>query len=189
VRDQLDRLLQDAPLDGLILDVRDNPGGFIDTMLDTMALFVDGGIIGASSGRTSREKLEVPAGKTLPALVGVPIVVLTSDETVSAAEMFAAGLRVRERARVVGTTSAGNTENLLLHELPDGSRLWLAEFAYHLPDGSLLEGNGVRPDREVDVEWWRYGSADDPQIQAAIEELRKPVVRSQESGVRRAMPF
>jgi C-terminal processing protease CtpA/Prc len=85
--------------------------------------------------------------------------------------MFATGMRVRGRARLVGTTTAGNTENLLRHELSDGSWLWLAELAYHLPDGSLLEGVGARPDREIDAAWWRYAPTDDPQVQAALEEL------------------
>jgi C-terminal peptidase prc len=172
VRDQLDRLLKDGPLEGLIIDVRDNPGGFRDTMLDTLAIFVDGGSIGSTRGRNARQRLDIPSGRTMAALQGVPIVVLTGDETVSAAEMFAAGMRVRERAPIVGTASAGNTENLLPHNLPDGSRLWLAEYAYRLPDGSLLEGQGLRPDREVDAEWWRFAPADDPQIQAALQELR-----------------
>jgi C-terminal processing protease CtpA/Prc len=81
-------------------------------------------------------------------------------------------MRVRGRARIVGTTSAGNTENLLPHNLADGSLLWLAEYAYRLPDGSLLEGKGVQPDRVVDAQWWRFAPADDPQIQAALQELR-----------------
>jgi carboxyl-terminal processing protease len=101
----------------------------------------------------------------------VPIVVLTSDETVSAAEMFAAGIQALGRARVVGTPSAGNTENLLLHTFAGGSRLWLAEFVYRLPNGDVLEGRGVQPDRLITAEWWRYDLADDPQVRAAIDEL------------------
>jgi carboxyl-terminal processing protease len=172
VREQIDLLLKAGPLDGLIIDLRDNQGGFVSTMLDTLGLFVDGGLIGVTRGRDARHKQEIPKGQTIPALEGVPIAVLVGDETVSAAEMFAAGMRVRERARIVGVPSAGNTENLLAHDLPDGSRLWLAEYAYHLPDGSLLEGQGVQPDRMVDVDWWRFDPPDDPQVQAALDELR-----------------
>jgi carboxyl-terminal processing protease len=172
VREQIDLLLKAGPLDGLIIDLRDNQGGFVSTMLDTLGLFVDGGLIGVTRGRDARHKQEIPKGQIIPALEGVPIAVLVGDETVSAAEMFAAGMRVRERARIVGVPSAGNTENLLAHDLPDGSRLWLAEYAYYLPDGSLLEGQGVQPDRTVDVEWWRFDPPDDPQVQAALDELR-----------------
>ncbi|HEU5101751.1 MAG TPA: S41 family peptidase [Roseiflexaceae bacterium] len=172
VRDQIDLLLEDGPLDGLIIDIRDNQGGFVQTMLDTLALFVDGGTIGSTRGRESRQKQEIPKGQTIAGLDAVPIVVLIGDESVSAAEMFAAGMRVRERARIVGVPSAGNTENLLGHDLPDGSRLWLAEYAYVLPDGSLLEGQGLQPDREIHTEWWRFDPPDDPQVQAALEELQ-----------------
>jgi C-terminal peptidase prc len=172
VRDQLDLLLKDRLLDGLIIDLRNNQGGFVSAMLGTLGLFVDGGSIGVTRGRDARQKQEIPKGQTMPALDGVPIVVLIGDQTVSAAEMFAAGIRVRARARIVGVSSAGNTENLLAHDLPDGSRLWLAEYAYYLPDGSVLEGQGVQPDREVDAEWWRFDPLDDPQVQAALAELK-----------------
>ena len=174
VRDQVKSLLADGPLTGLIIDVRDNGGGFINQMLEILGLFIDGGTIGSSGGRQAHDDLEIPSGQRVPQLAGVPIVVLTSADTVSAAEMFTAGMRVRGRARLVGTTTAGNTENLLAHDFPDGSRLWLAEMAYHLPDGSLLEGVGMRPDREIDAEWWRFAPADDPQVQAALEEFRPP---------------
>jgi C-terminal peptidase prc len=172
VRDHLQSLLAAEPLSGLIIDVRQNGGGSVNQMLDVLGLFVDAGSIGSSGGRQLREDLTIPTGQTLPGLANVPIVVLTSEDTVSAAEMFTAGMRVRGRARIVGTTTAGNTENLLQHTFSDGSRLWLAELAYHLPDGSLLEGVGVRPDRVVEAEWWRYAPADDPQIQAALKELQ-----------------
>jgi C-terminal peptidase prc len=172
VREQLDRLLEAGPLDGLIIDLRDNQGGFVSTMLGTLGLFVDGGSIGVTRSRDARHRQEIPTGQTIAALNDVPIVVLVGDQTVSAAEMFAAGIRVRERAKIVGIPSAGNTENLLAHDLPDGSRLWLAEYAYYLPDGSLLEGQGVQPDRTVDAEWWRFDPLDDPQVQAALLELK-----------------
>jgi C-terminal processing protease CtpA/Prc len=171
-RDQIDMLLEAGPLDGLIVDLRDNQGGFVSTMLDTLGLFVHGGSIGVTRSRDARQQQEIPAGQTIPALKDVPMVVLVGNDTVSAAEMFAAGMQVRKRARIVGVASAGNTENLLAHNLPDGSRLWLAEYAYYLPDGSLLEGHGVQPDRVVDVAWWHFDPPDDPQVQAALQELK-----------------
>lgn len=180
VRDQLDDLLAPGPLTGLIIDVRDNGGGYIDVMLDILALFVDGGSIGSSSSRRGREDLEIPGGQVVPGLADLPIVVLTSDGTASAAEMFAAGMRVRQRATMVGTTTAGNTENLVLHNFSDGSRLWLAEYAYRLPNGELIEGVGVAPDRLVAAKWWRFDPADDPQVQAALAALgvQSPASRS-----------
>jgi C-terminal processing protease CtpA/Prc len=171
VRQALDELLADGPIEGLIVDVRDNSGGRVDLMLKTLSIFVDGGSIGSTGGRNRSNRLNIPRGQTLAELKDVPIVVLTSEDTVSAGEMFAAGMQVRGRARVVGTPSAGNTENLILHDLPDGSQLWLAELAYRLPDGAPIEARGVIPDRLVEADWWRFDPADDPQIKAALEEL------------------
>jgi C-terminal peptidase prc len=172
VTDAIMSLFRSGPLDGLILDVRTNGGGRLDMLRRTLGLFLDGGTIGSSSGRDRSFSIDVPSGRTLPLLEQVPIVVLTSDETASAAEMFAAGLQFRGRARIVGTPSAGNTENLIGHDLDDGSRFWVAELVFRLPDGSLLEGTGVQPNRVVEAEWWRYDDENDPQILAAVEELR-----------------
>jgi C-terminal peptidase prc len=171
VRREIEELARAGPLEGLIVDVRDNGGGQIHLLLETLALLLDGGTIGSSAGRNDSEELEVPAGQMLPELSGVPVVVLTGEDTVSAAEMFAAGLQARGRARVVGLPSAGNTENLSGYDFDDGSRLWLAEYAFRLPDGSQIEGRGVQPDRVVDAEWWRFLPPDDPQVRAALAEL------------------
>jgi carboxyl-terminal processing protease len=171
VREELKRLTANGPLDGLIVDVRDNGGGRIDLMLDTIGLFADGGTIGSSRGRNTSSQMRVPRGDVLPQLAETPIVVLVDAETASAAEMFAAGMRTLGRARIVGMTSSGNVENLVPHDLMDGSRLWLAELTFRLTDGRALEGSGVRPDRVIEAEWWRYAPENDPQIRAAIEEL------------------
>jgi C-terminal peptidase prc len=173
VRAALARLSAGGPLDGLIVDVRDNGGGRIDLMLDTIAMFADGGTIGSSAGRGSRNRLRVPSGQTLPAYAETPIVVLIGEETASAAEMFAAGMRALGRATIVGVASSGNLEKLVRAALADGSRLWLAELTYRLPDGKTLEGRGVQPDQVVDVEWWRYEADDDPQIKAAVAQLQR----------------
>lgn len=173
VQYNLEQLVAGEPLTGLIIDIRSNSGGRVDYMLKTLALFVDGGIIGSQRGRFFSADLVVPTGMTLPALAEVPLVVLIGPETISAAEMFTAGLRRLRQAHVVGMPSAGNTENMRAHEFFDGSRLWLAELAYHLPDGTLIEGQGIMPDQVVDVEWWHFAPADDPQIQAAVARLRR----------------
>lgn len=173
VRTAIEDLLVSGGLDGLIIDVRSNSGGYVHLMRNTIALFHDGGSIGSTSGRSDREEQVIPTGRTIAAMEGVPITVLISEESASAAEMFAAGMQVLGRARIVGTPSAGNTENLYSYSFDDGSRLLLAQVAYRMPDGTLIEGRGVIPDREVDVEWWRYNPPDDPQVLAAIEEIRQ----------------
>lgn len=172
VRAAIETMLASGPLDGLIIDVRDNGGGRLDYLVNTVALFLDGGDIGSDNGRGAEDTLLVPDGQTIAALANTPVAILTGPESVSAAEIFAAGMQARGRAIVVGEPSAGNTEVLLQHDLSDGSMLRLAERAYRRPDGTLLEGTGVQPDRLVPAEWWRYAPEDDPQILAARDELR-----------------
>lgn len=171
VRAAVEGLLAEGPLRGLVLDVRENAGGYVHLMRNTIALFHDGGSIGTTAGRSSSEDQVIPGGQTIPALADLPIAVLIGPDSASAAEMFAAGMQVLGRARVVGLPSAGNTENLYSYSFDDGSRLLIAQVAYRLPDGTLIEGRGVIPDREVDVEWWRYPPDEDPQLREAIDEL------------------
>lgn len=171
VRVAIEELQSEQPLAGLIIDVRENAGGYVHLMRNTVALFHDGGSIGSTSGRTTSEEQRIPEGKTIPGLEDVPVVILIGSGSASATEMFAAGMQVLGRARIVGEPSAGNTENLYGYNFDDGSRLLLAQVAYRLPDGTLIEDRGVIPDRLVEVEWWRYPPEDDPQLRAAVEEL------------------
>lgn len=170
-RDALTALLAGGPLRGMIIDVRDNSGGYIHVMRNIIALFHDGGSIGASVGRNEREEQRIPRGRTIPELTMIPVVILISEETASAAEMFTAGMRILRQATVVGVPSSGNTENLYGYDFSDGSRLLLAEVAYQLPDGTLIEGTGIIPDVLIEAEWWRFPPEQDPQLLAAQEIL------------------
>lgn len=173
ILDSLDRLTAQGPLDGLIIDVRTNLGGYVYQMENTIGFFVDGGTIGSTKGRRQSIEIEIPSGRRFEALNGTPIVVLISDETASAGEMFASGMQTLKRATIIGTPSSGNTENLRGMDFFDGSRLWLAELVFSRPDGSTIEDVGVQPDRVVPAEWWQYTTADDPQIKAALEEIQR----------------
>ncbi len=171
VRYAVEQLLASGDLQGLVLDVRENSGGYVHLMRNTIALFHNGGSIGSTSGRSEQEEQQIPTDQVIAGVENLPLVVLISPETVSAAEMFAAGMQSLGRTRVVGMPSAGNTENLYSYSFDDGSRLLIAEVAYRLPDGTLIEGRGVLPDRQVDAEWWRFPPDEDPQLLAALEEL------------------
>lgn len=171
VQAAVETLLASRPLEGLILDVRANSGGYVHLMRNTIALFHDGGSIGSTRGRGLSEEQTIPTGQTMAGIDGVPIVVLIGPDSASAAEMFAGGMQVLGRAQVVGLPSAGNTENLYSYSYDDGSRLLLATVAFQLPDGTLIEDRGVLPDRYVDAEWWRFPLERDPQVVAALDVL------------------
>lgn len=172
-RDALTRLTRRKPISGLIIDVRANEGGVMGQMLDVLGMFLEGGDAGAHVDREGNASLyQVPTGRLLPALRGVPIVVLVGATTQSAAEIFAAVLQAHGRARVVGTPTPGNTELVRPFRLPDGSSVWLAVAAYRAPSGQMLEGTGVVPDVIVEAPWWRFALEDDPQLAAAVRVVR-----------------
>jgi C-terminal processing protease CtpA/Prc len=140
-------------------------------MLDVLALFHDGGVMGEQVGRDQTYALEVPDNRVLPAYANVPLIILTSGETASAAEMFASGLRSLRGAIIIGETTAGNTENLYPYDLADGSTLWLAELLFRQNDGSYIDDIGVQPDVVVDAEWGTFKPANDPFIIQALATL------------------
>ncbi|MGC9334603.1 MAG: S41 family peptidase [Anaerolineae bacterium] len=171
VRETLGELIESGMREGLIVDVRANPGGDVEALLDTLALFIPGGSMGTQAGRKETHNLLIPEGETMPELEGLPIVVLIGPQTSNAGEWFAAGMQLYGRATIVGMPSAGNTESVVWHELSDGSVVAIAERVYRLPDGTLLEGRGVQPDVLVPMDWWLYGAENDPQMHTAIEML------------------
>lgn len=177
-KNQLQKILQSGPLDGLIIDVRvnSNAGALSDSpMFGTLALFNGGGPIGAYSGPGVNTPINIAQGQRIVALNNVPIVILTSHDTENGAEIFASGMQVLKRASILGMPSRGHTEVMNRYNLPDGSQLRLAVGIYRRPDGSSIESKGVQPDRVVDSKWYLYinNTTDDPQIKAALEELKK----------------
>ncbi|MCL6510417.1 MAG: peptidase S41 [Anaerolineae bacterium] len=174
-REVLLQLLRGGRLNGLIVDVRTNDGGIVGQMVGVLGLFINGGSAGGYVDRNGAvDSYVIPHGKTIAALTDVPIVVLTGSGTNSSGDIFAAVMQASGRARVVGLPTPGNVEMLQAVRLPDGSVLWVAVKNYRDPKGRFLEGQGVRPDRLVKADWWRYALEDDPQVRAAIELLRQP---------------
>lgn len=167
VLDAIEQLEENQPLDGLVLDVRHNPGGNSDS---TIKIFTTGvfGLVGPlredATQTTYRIRGPVEWNET------TPVVVLIDGSSHSAAEYFATAMQQSGRATLIGMPTAGNTEGINSWGLPDGSLIRLAWMTLELPDGSTLEGVGVQPDIEVPLgAWGRRGA--DVQIQAALQFL------------------
>ncbi len=171
VNGALTELLAAGKLNGLILDLRGNRGGWGNVMNGILGHFVRGQV-GVFFKRTSTRPLVIsaPAGPDLRAMRG-RLAVLIDQDTASYAELIAAILQREARAIVVGMPSAGNTETIYAHALSDGSRLWLAQEGFRMQDGTSLENHGVQPDSLVDVDWKRYSEDDDPVLLEALRLL------------------
>jgi len=162
-------LEEERPLEGLIVDVRHNPGGNSD---DSVAIFTEG-IVGTVG------KLREGEQRTIFRIRGpvewnetTPVVVLTDGSSHSAADYFPAAMKELGRATIVGMNSAGNTEGITGWSLADGTLIRLAVMTMALNDGTVLEGIGVTPDVIVPLGTWGLKVEPfDLQIQAGIDTL------------------
>jgi carboxyl-terminal processing protease len=143
-------------LDGaesIILDLRGNGGGDAEAMADIASLFLEDGInLGKFADRSGASFELQTFSKRLwrtprLTLIKLPLVVLTSESTSSAAEILVAALRTKGRAHVIGTATCGCVLAIRnRHALPDGGVLDVSEFDYRTASGVRLEGAGVKPD-------------------------------------------
>ncbi len=131
---------------GIVLDLRDNPGGLVDEAVEVASVFLDGGPV------VSYQQRGKPT-QTLDALghgdTTTPLVVLVDGNTASAAEIVAAALQDRNRAVVVGSRTFGKGSVQEPATLSDGSAIELTVGRYTTPSGRTIDGVGVQPDLVV----------------------------------------
>jgi carboxyl-terminal processing protease len=137
-------------VEGIVLDLRSNGGGDAEAMADVVAPFLDDGTgLGRFVDRSGASfELHTYMKRLWPSTsaVKLPLVVLTSESTSSAAEIMAAVLQAKRNARVVGSKTCGCVLAIRnRHTLPDGGVLDVSEFDYHTAAGVRLEGRGVIP--------------------------------------------
>ena len=171
-RDAMTAMVKGGRLDGLILDLRTNGGGAYPNLRDVLALFTRGNMGSLTNRDGDITSINVRA-RAIGNSQTVPMVVLIGHGTESFAEVMAGALQHTGRAKLIGQNSAGNIETLLSHEFADGSRLWLAEETFRLPDGSNWEGVGVTPDVRIDKGWDEFTAENDPAIAEAVKQLSK----------------
>jgi len=133
---------------GLVLDLRNDPGGLLDQAIAVSDDFIDSGQIVAVRGRRSVEGRSYEAGgdNLIP---GLPIVVLINGGSASASEIVTAALQDHRRALVFGTRSYGKGSVQTVSPLPDGGALRLTTARYYRPAGTSVDCVGVNPDLEI----------------------------------------
>lgn len=146
VRDAIDRLtLEGGGLEGIILDLRRNPGGLVEEAVRVSDLFLDEGMIVSTRGRGGAVLTEYRA-KARGAGYDVPVVVLVDGGSASAAEIVAGALQDHGRAMLVGTRTFGKGSVQSLIPIQGGSGLKLTIALYYTPAGRSLQAEGVEPD-------------------------------------------
>lgn len=131
-------------LGGIVLDMRDNPGGLLDQAVLISDLFLDDGVILTTRGR-HRESFQGYRARPGDIAAGVPIVVLINGRSASSAEIVAAALQDNGRAVVVGSTSYGKGTVQSVATLPNQGEIVLTWSRFHAPSGYAIDGLGVMP--------------------------------------------
>jgi carboxyl-terminal processing protease len=138
-----------APLKGLVLDMRDNPGGVLEAAVAVADTFLDSGVIVTAKGRTPDSKFEMDATPG-DALNGAPIVVLVNGGSASAAEIVAGALKDQHRAKLMGRTTFGKGSVQTIIPLSDDRAVKLTTSLYYTPSGVSINHRGIAPDIELE---------------------------------------
>lgn len=138
----------ESQLKGLILDLRDNPGGLLDQAIKVSDTFLDRGTIVSIKGRLKRHTKEF---KAHPGKAGqrYPIVVLINGGSASASEIVAGALQDHKRALILGTSSFGKGSVQTVESLRDGYGLKFTIARYYTPNGRSIQAEGIHPDVTV----------------------------------------
>jgi carboxyl-terminal processing protease len=136
------------PLDGLVLDLRSNPGGLLDAAVDVADLFLDSGAIVSTRGRVPLASAQFDA---VPGdvLLGAPLVVLVDGGSASASEIVAGALQDRRRALILGQRTFGKGSVQSVLPLASGEAIKLTTALYYTPSGRSIQAEGIEPDVEL----------------------------------------
>ncbi len=147
-KDVKEAITKDANRTGIILDLRNNPGGLLDQAVGLTNIFVDNGVIVSQKGRESSENAEFKADPK-EAVTKVPLVVLINGGSASASEIVSGALQDHHRAIIVGEKTFGKGSVQVVMPVGEGEALRLTVARYYLPSGRTIQAVGVTPDITV----------------------------------------
>lgn len=165
--------LMDQGMEGLIVDVRDNPGGLLTSVNSILDMLLPEGLITYTEDKYGNRETYSADDQWND----VPMAVLVNGNSASASEIFAGAMKDYERATLVGTQTFGKGIVQTIRQLPDGSAIKLTIARYYTPNGICIHGEGVAPDivleydseavKDLETVTWR----EDNQLMAAYEAL------------------
>ncbi|MDR2801229.1 MAG: S41 family peptidase [Desulfovibrio sp.] len=174
---------KEAGLRGIVLDLRNNPGGLLDQAVSVSDVFLGQGAIVSIKGRDEKRGHVYEAARQADD-VHVPAVALINAGSASASEIVAGALRDQNRALILGERSFGKGSVQKIIPLPDGAGLKLTVALYYTPNGNSIQAEGIVPDMEVPFESQRADDKDIPRFQIREQTLNRHLenARNKKSG-------
>jgi carboxyl-terminal processing protease len=134
---------------GIILDLRGNPGGLLDTVVDVASHFLhDGAVVQVKDNKGNKTILRV---KPSAPVTDLPMVVLVDGSSASGSEVLSGAMQDHHRALIAGTRTFGKGSVDVLFPLIDGSAIYITTDRWLTPNGRLIEGEGIEPDKRLDL--------------------------------------
>lgn len=174
-RQLMDKAVNDIlikSVNGIILDLRNNPGGYLNTAVELASYWVEGGKLVVREEHSQGAPLEYKASGG-NRLAKIPIVVLINGGSASASEILAGALQDYKIAKILGEKSFGKGSVQELIDLSGGSAVKVTVAKWVTPGGKNLNKEGLHPDIEVKLEEKDYVDGKDPQLERAFEEILK----------------
>jgi carboxyl-terminal processing protease len=164
-------------LNGLVLDLRNNPGGVLEAAVEVSDEFLNDGLIVSASGRASDAKFAMSA-KPGDLMNGAPIAVVVNAGSASASEIVAGALKDHQRAVLVGSRTYGKGSVQTVVPLSDGRAIKLTTSRYFTPSGESIHQKGIVPDIEVkpaDADAPVLPTRDEAEVHAALDALKRRI--------------
>jgi carboxyl-terminal processing protease len=158
---------------GIIFDMRNNPGGYLDTAISVASEWVDNGVIvyEKSSDGSLKENKSVGQAR----LKDFPTVVLVNGGSASGSEIVAGALKDYDIAQLIGEKTFGKGSVQSMFSLSDGSSIKLTIAQWLTPKENMIDGQGIEPDIKVELTPEDFNSDKDPQLDKAIEVLKEKI--------------
>lgn len=163
--------LEKEGMKALVLDLRSNPGGLVDSCADIASQMLPKGLIAYSETKDGYRFEWESDGKHE---IDIPVIILVNDNTASAAEILTGAMKDYDKATVMGTNTFGKGIIQNTYGLGDGTAVEFTVGQYYLPNGETIHEVGIKPDIEVELDAEAYlKDGSDNQLEAALKELSK----------------
>lgn len=145
----IDKLKKEGKIQGVVLDLRNNPGGVLQSAVGVVDAFIDKGMIVYTNGRHDMSKSQFTATEKNTKLANIPLVVLVNEGSASASEIVAGALQDHQRAVIMGTETFGKGSVQTVVPLSNGDAVKLTTALYYTPNGRSIQAQGITPDLVV----------------------------------------